>query len=165
MAAPGIRPNPSATLNYLNLQWGIKLRYPAGWEKQEQSGPTASMVMFLSPPEGPADQFRENLNVIVERLPVPVRLEEVAANNFRMIREQMPVTDIEEPSPTRLAGLPAYQISYAGPLPLGGLAGKWLQVYAVKNSSVYTVTYTAQASRYGSFLGVMQEIIASLEIK
>jgi hypothetical protein len=160
--------NPSAdqpSLNYLNLQLGIRARYPVGWEKLEETGAAGFMVMFLSPPEGPSDQFRENVNVIVERIPAPVRLEDLVANNLRLIKQQMPVTDISQPQPVQLAGMPAYQVTYCGQLPVGGLPGKWLQIYTVKGSNVYTVTYTAETSKFEAFLGVMQKIIASLEIK
>jgi len=155
---------PSPTLVYMNLAQGIRLRYPADWEKREDTAPAGFLVAFLSPQESPTDMFRENLNLIIEKPPVEVTLEQVVAFNMQNIPQHIPVTNMTVTEPTKLAGIPAYQVSYCGPLQ-NGLAGKWWQLYAVKNNKVYTVTYTAEAAKFDLFLPAMQEIIASLEIK
>lgn len=56
---------------------GYSIRFPDGWEQQE--GFMGTDVMALSPMEGAADQFRENVGVTVENLRSTMTLEEYAA--------------------------------------------------------------------------------------
>jgi serine/threonine-protein kinase len=121
------------------------------------------MVMFLSQQEDPFDQFRENVNLFIEHLPQPMTVEQVAAANRETMLQQMPINFVQEATKDTLGSLPAYRVAYTGPL--GQLAGKWLQYYAVKGNKAYTLTYTAEAPKYQKFLGLVQQIIASLEIK
>ncbi len=154
---------PDSFLVYMNLGQGIRMKYPNGWEKREDAGAAGFMVIFLSQQEDPFDQFRENVNLFIERLPQPMTVEQVAAANRETMLQQMPINFVEEATKDILGGLPAYRVSYTGPL--GQLAGKWLQYYAVKGDKAYTLTYTAEAGKYQKFSGVVQQIIASLEIK
>jgi hypothetical protein len=148
----------------MNLTQGIRLRYPAGWEKREDSSAAGFIVLFGSPQESPTDHFRENLTLIVEQPPLAVTLEQVVSFNTQNIPQQIPITSMTATQPTKLAGMLAYEVTYSGLLQ-NGLAGKWWQLYAVKNNKVYTVTYTAEAEKFEVFLPAMQDIIASLEIK
>jgi eukaryotic-like serine/threonine-protein kinase len=161
--ATQLRPEPF--LIYMNMARGIRMKYPSGWEKQEQSGQAGFMVMFLSPLENPSDRFRENVNLIVEAIPGPFSLEQIVAGTVQSIMQQAPVTFLQEPTPTTIGGVPGYQVSYTGPLPAEGMGGKWMQIFFIKNGKAFTFTYTAEATKFDRFLPTVQQIIASLEVK
>jgi len=148
-------------LIYLNLDRGIKIAYPAGWTKQEQSMQNVFFVAFASPREDPSDVFLENLNVVVEALLPGTTLEQYIQNSM-----QGPNQTFLEKGPATLAGRPAYRHVYTGPLPTPvPRSGKVMQWVVVANSKGYVVTYTAELQKYDKFLPVIQHMADSLEIK
>jgi eukaryotic-like serine/threonine-protein kinase len=148
-------------LIYLNLDRGIKIAYPAGWTKQEQSIQNVFFVAFASPREDPSDVFLENLNVVVEALLPGTTLEQYIQNAM-----QGPNQTFLEKGPATLAGRPAYCHVYTGPLPTPvPRSGKVMQWVVVANSKGYVVTYTAELQKYDKFLPVIQHMADSLEIK
>jgi serine/threonine-protein kinase len=155
-SAPGSQP----FLNYLNFERGVQVKYPANWQKVEQGDQAGFYVAFVSPQESPADQFRENLNILVEPLPGPVTLESYV--QWALAQMQSSPMKLVESGPYMLGAMPAYRIVYIGPLNL--LAGKWLVIWTVKNNQVYSITYTAEAARYDAFLATIQEMIDSVHI-
>jgi len=52
---------------------------PAGWQIKQDPG--GSGAAFLEPPQGPADDFRENINIVVAKLPADMGLEAYAKVN------------------------------------------------------------------------------------
>ena len=73
---------------YMNLPYGIWMKYPSTWEMLEDQGASAFMVYFHSPPESPSDTFRENLNVVVEPLRGQGNLEQVVAGSRELLLQQ-----------------------------------------------------------------------------
>ncbi|MDR3748098.1 MAG: hypothetical protein P4M04_08110 [Acidobacteriota bacterium] len=157
------QPQSENFLVYMNLEHGIWMKYPSSWDKQEDLGANAFGVYFASPQEDPFDQFRENLNVIVEPLPQPMTLEQVVAANRQNLLEGLQVTFVENAMPDKIGGLPAYRTVYTGAMM--GRSLKWLQYYAVKGDRAYYVTYTAEPNKFDKFLGTIQQMVASLEIQ
>jgi eukaryotic-like serine/threonine-protein kinase len=151
-------------LSYLNFNPGIRINYPAGWRKQEQSSGVGFVVAFISPREDLSDQFCENLNIFVESLPPQVTLEDYVQGCLQGMG-QSPFQYLENVR-TTLAGHPAYRLVYTGPLQLPvPLSGKYLQYLLVANSRGYVVTYTAELQQFDKFLPIIQQMSDSLEIK
>lgn len=151
-------------LNYLNLNRGIRLSYPASWEKREQNAAAGFAVGFLSPQEDPSDQFRENLTVVIEPIPPGTTLEQYVQGCLKGM-SQYPFQFLEH-APSMVSGRQAYRHIYTGPLQTPvPLSGKWMQYVTVANSSGYVTTYTAELKKFDKFLPVIQSMIDSLEIK
>lgn len=147
---------------YMNLQYGIWMKYPPTWEMFEDQGASAFMAYFQSPLESPSDTFRENVNLVVEPIPPLATLELVVANTRELLLQQLGVTFVENATKDQLGGLPAYRSVYTGAMQDRAL--KWLQYSAVKGNRAYTLTYTAEPAKFEAFLVIVREMLASLEI-
>ncbi|MBW4447387.1 MAG: serine/threonine protein kinase [Spirirestis rafaelensis WJT71-NPBG6] len=54
-------------LTYENSSFGIKIKYPEAWQRQDVENPvTTEIVTFLSPKQSDADTFQEKLTISVE---------------------------------------------------------------------------------------------------
>jgi hypothetical protein len=162
--ADSAAPSPQGSLVYMNLAQRIRMKYPSTWQKQEDTGQFGFVVIFLSPLEGPFDKFSENVNLVIEGLPLGVTLEQYVGANYQQLLQLGEVTMVEEPASDHLGNLPAYRQVYTAPLP-GGLAGKYMQYYAIKDDRGFTFTYTAESEKYDKFLEPARQIAASLEAK
>jgi hypothetical protein len=152
-------------LVHVDFRNGLKVKYPALWMKQERPAdapPMGPLVAFLSPPEGPADRFRENLNITVDNLPGTVTLEEYERFSSAQLAQQMPQARLLEARDATLAGRPARRWLVTGPL--GPLTLNWLIVSTVAKGKAYGLTYSAEATRFATYLGTIEEMIASFEI-
>jgi serine/threonine-protein kinase len=139
------------------------LSYPASWTKQEQTDGVRFVVGFISPPEGPTDSFKENLNIFIEPLPGTVTLQDYVQYSLQSYQNNNSAHVVETGS-TFLANLPAYRIIVEGPIPFVGIQGKMLHVVTTKNSKAYTVTYTAETAKYDLFMPTIQRMLDSLQI-
>ena len=53
---------------YENSQYGIKVRYPKTWERQDLENPiTAEVVTFISPKQSDKDNFQEKVTISVDK--------------------------------------------------------------------------------------------------
>lgn len=52
---------------YVNKEKGFTMSFPKGWEQKE--GVMGSTIIAVSPSNGKKEKFRENINVVVEKLP------------------------------------------------------------------------------------------------
>lgn len=165
-APPPNLPEPSPFLPYMNFEQGIRMNYPADWMKGEQPSPAGFVVFFASPPEGPGDLFRENVNLVVERTPVPMSTEQYARACLQGMA-QSPIQFLEQ-GPVTLGGRSAYRMVYTGPIQganMMPLSGKFLQFLLAANSKGYVLTYTAEMQKYAKFLPLAEQIVHSFQIK
>jgi hypothetical protein len=150
-------------LVYRNANVGLVMKYPVGWQKDEQSGPAGFMLGFFSPPENPQSKFRENVIFTVQPLFAPMKAEDYLRFSLRQV-QQGPY-EFEESSPATLADLPACQVLYTGPLsPMLPLAGKCFTLCAVSDTRGYGFCYTARAEKFDQYFQVIQEMVESVVI-
>ena len=162
MPVGGISQQPF--LSYLNFSQGIRVAYPAGWMKQDQTSPQGFIVFFASPQEDLSDRFSENVNIFVESIPPGMTLEQYAQGCLQGMAQQ-PIQFLEQ-VPTTIAGRKAYRFVFTGPLQAPvPMSGKYCQHLLVANSKGYVVTYTAELHKYDKFLPVIEHMLNSLEIK
>ena len=143
---------------------GIKMKYPKNWARQDIENPaTASKVTFLSPLENSADKFQEEVNVSIEDLPEPMKLEEYSKSALKEIKDYLPDAKIDAASATTLANRPGYEVVFTGKD--GSLILKRRQVWVLKNNQAYIITYTAEEGKYENFLKTAKAMIDSVEIQ
>jgi hypothetical protein len=139
------------------------MKYPTGWQQNEQADPTGFMVQFFSPLESPTSPFRENVTFLIQPLLAPVALDDYLRFTLRQIPDPF---KLEEPASATLADLSAYQVTYTGPVsPMQPLAGKFLMLCAVKETRAYTFCYKARTERFNQYLRLIQEMIESIDIR
>lgn len=154
----------SALLPYLNLALGLRLDYPADWQVREQQTPQASAVAFISPRESPADNFFENLVIVIEPVPMGTSAEDYARGCLQNMQNGQ-FQFLSQPERQQVAGMPAYGITYNLPLTAQApMAGKARLVLLTRADRGYSLTYTAEASHYDTFLPVIEAMIASVTL-
>ncbi len=149
-------------LNYENPSYGIKIKYPQNWERQNINNPiTGEVVAFLSPKQTDADKLQEKLTISVENF--PGTLDEFSNSSIKDIKNHMENAKIVNTSSTTLAHKPAAEVVFTGKDGENSL--KNLQVFTLKADKAYVITYTAEIANYDEFIQTAYSMIKSFEIQ
>ena len=145
---------------YYSKSDGFSLVFPPGWARKENVMGTTVMAMR---PEEAGEEFRENVNVVVERLASPMDVGEYLslslANLSRLLAEgaELEVADAE------LGGAPAKRIIYE--TTLGQVRVKGLLVLAVKGQRGYAMTCSATPETFETFRPTFDEIAGTFRFE
>jgi PsbP-like protein len=153
----------SSVLVYESPAYGIRTQYPDGWEILIQStSPSSISLRFNSPPENATDSFRENVVFEINTISNNTALSNFTSATLISYLESYPDLEFNELSPTNLtsAAIPAYKL--AASRTQDGL--DFMQIFAIKEDKVYTILYSAERTRYSTFLPIVEEMIDSLEV-
>jgi eukaryotic-like serine/threonine-protein kinase len=157
--------NSSSFLTYENLSFGIKILYPANWEKQENTSSSSNNstlydIVTFSPPPKNSSNIIGKLAVKVDNISdiKPTTLANYADAIISDLKQDFRVTE----SNTTLAGNPAYKVVYTGLEESVDLQA--MLVMAIKGDRVYMISYTAEPEKYSYYLPTVQKMIDSFEI-
>jgi eukaryotic-like serine/threonine-protein kinase len=145
---------------YTDVAEGFTIAYPKHWEKRE--GALGSSVLILSPTEEPSDDFRENVNVLVQTVPEETSLGEYTRLSLDEAPKVIMGFDLLDDGPAMLSGAPAHQVHYRGEQ--GAFRLEWKQVYALKNGKAFILTYTAERDQYEAGLPTAEAMFASFRL-
>lgn len=140
----GCSSKPPLPGQYTNKKDGFTITAPASWEKAE--GKMGTVVLFLEPQAGASDTFRENVNVVVEKLPAGMGLDGyVKLSDENMVKI---VTDLSEVSSARvkLGKSDAQRIVFKHRMGIYNL--KVLIYLVVHGGRGYILTCTAAVDEY-----------------
>jgi PsbP-like protein len=152
-----------SVLVYESPAYGIRTQYPDGWEIIIQStSPSSISLTFNSPPENDTDVFRENVVFEINTISNNTALSNFTTATLISYLEAYPDLEFNELSSTNLtsAAIPAYKL--AASRTQDGL--DFMQIFAIKEDKVYTILYSAERTRYSTFLPIVEEMIDSLEV-
>jgi hypothetical protein len=153
-----------SVLVYESPAYGIRTQYPDGWEILIQStSPSSISLRFNSPPENDTDVFRENVVFEINTISNNTALSNFTSATLISYLESYPDLEFSELSPTNLtsAAIPAYKL--AASRTQDGL--DFMQIFAIKEDKVYTILYSAERTRYSTFLPIVEEMIDSFEVR
>ncbi|WP_066383473.1 MULTISPECIES: serine/threonine-protein kinase [unclassified Anabaena] len=146
---------------YENSQYGIKIKYPKTWDRQDLENPiTGELVTFISPKQRDVDKFQENVTITVDKF--SGTLDELQASNIKEINNTLAGGKILTQSKTTLANKEARQLIFTGKSGKDSL--KNMQVMTFKGDKTYIITYTAKIDDYDEFVKTAEKMIKSLEI-
>lgn len=152
-----VTPPPGLEL-YRNPEFSFSIAYFPDWELQEDF--MGTVVVFLSPQENSADQFRDNINIVVEDLgAVELDLDEYIELSTTALESLITDFDLLESHDLDLAGVPAKEIIFTGSQ--GVFELKWWQVYLIKNDQAYVITFTAEADFFDDYIEFAEDMVAS----
>ncbi len=144
MNLAGCSSKPAAPGQYTSKKDGFTITAPVSWEKTE--GFMGSTVVFLEPQADPSDTFRENVNIVVEKLPASMALDAY----LKLSNENMAklLTNYKEVSSARvtLGGLDAQRIVYRHRMGVFDIKG--LLYLVVHNGRGYVLTGSAEVDEY-----------------
>jgi hypothetical protein len=150
-------------LVYESPAYGIRTQYPDGWEILIQStSPSSISLRFNSPPENDTDSFRENVVFEINTISNNTALSNYTTATLISYLETYPDLEFNELSSTNLTStaIPAYKL--AASRTQDGL--DFMQIFAIKEDKVYTILYSAERTRYSTFLPIIEEMIDSFEV-
>ena len=145
-------------VQYENSREGFRVDYPQDWSKQNRDDFVATGVIFFSPLENDADQFKEKVSVLVENIPSNLSLSEYTKQSISEIK-QLSDPNIGEAQPIILGINEGRQIIYRGEE--NGRAVQRMQTWSVKGNRAYVITYTAKPESYDNYLPMVEKIIES----
>lgn len=146
---------------YKNPQFGISIEYPKNWRISEVPGPV-QIVSFSSPLENLTDNIPRQLTISRTDY-----LQNITQNNYTsMILNNLQSQGINAAaSDAVLSNRTSHQMitsfSGNGLLPLQEI----LQIWSVKDNTVYTIEYTAGPDKFFKYLPVIDEMTSSFKVK
>ena len=149
-------------LVYESPAYGIRTQYPDGWEIVIQSTSNSSLSLtFNSPVESNTDTYRENVILEINTI------DNTALSNFTgaalaSYLESYPDFELIELTSTNLTNntIPAYKL--VGSRTQEAL--DFMQIVAIKEDNLYTITYSSDRTRYSTYLPIIEEMINSFEV-
>jgi hypothetical protein len=143
--------------------YGFRTQYPHGWDIIIQGASNSSLSLrFNSPLENDTDNFRENVRLEVNNTSNTTALSNLTSTTLTSYLELYPGFKVIELSSTNLVNntVPAYKL--VGSLTQEGL--DFMQIFAIKEDKVYTISYISQNSRYSTYLPMIEQMINSFEM-
>ena len=119
---------------------------------------------FLSPLENKMDNFKENVNIVVQDLKEnPLSLDEYSETAIKQMKAVFELNmKILDQGPTYLSGRPAYRLIYLGK------AGKWdykfMYVWTIVNDKAYQFNFTALSTTYNDYIRIAKKMMRSFKI-
>ena len=150
-------------LEYASPVYGIRTQYPDRWEIMIESTSNSSLSLrFNSPLENDTDIFRENILFEINTISNNTVLYNYTSAAITSYLESYPDLKFSEVSSTNLTNtaIPAYK--FVASHTQEGL--DFMQILAINEDKVYTITYTSDKTRYSTYLPIIEEMINSFEV-
>ena len=161
---------------YENPTYGIKILYPAGWNKLEfgKITPDGLFVGFSLPREGKplseinvSDFVLENIMIgVTPSISVPSSfskntiLRDFVNDQISSYKEEFADFQIIKSNITTIDNNPTYQIQYTQKD--GRATFDTLQIWTMSGNRIYTIIFNADPADYPTYLPIIQKIIDSL---
>ncbi len=146
---------------YFLLRKDYTLTCPDSWEKKTDYMGTD--VIYLSPLEDSNDEFRENVNVIVEKLPSNMGLNQYVDISLKNAGKMLTDYRNLENSAVQLNGLDAQRI--VSIYRMGDMRICALSYVIVKGRKAYTITCTALDSTYEKYKQQFEDICGTMKVR
>jgi hypothetical protein len=142
---------------YNNTSFGFTLEFPSNWQKEES-------LTLVSPQGGIDNEYPEIISVDTEVLSSSdLSLDTYSEASLGQVKSLQDFKLLNSSS-TTLAGLPAHMIVYSfideSETPLQNL-----HVWAVKDGTAYTITYTGTPEEFESSLPALQGVLDTFRLK
>jgi serine/threonine-protein kinase len=155
----GCSSKPTKPGQYTNTKDGFSITAPASWEKAE--GKMGMTVVFVEPLAGASDTFRENVNVVVEKLPAGMGLDGYVKACNEALAKMM--TNFKEVSSARvkLGENDAQRNVYQHKMGVYDL--KVLGYFVVHGGRAYILTCTATVDEYDNHEPAFEDICKTFQ--
>jgi hypothetical protein len=162
--AAAISTVPNNSLLYDNSSYGIRFQSPSDWKKIEILAGRITTVQFTFLPKNTSIPDAV-IDISIEKsLGNITSLGQYGEAADRILHAILGNFTSTEARSTVLSGQPAIARVLDIKQPVSGIHLNIAQVFTLKDGKAYGITYTTQASRYLSYLPVVQQIINSFQI-
>ncbi len=139
------------------------IRYPAEWTL-DQSQQMGTRFILLSPLSSAEDQFKENVNLIVQDLSAyELDLDQYVAISEDQIKTMVSNANILLSERGEENGLAFQKMVYTGQQGIYDL--KFVQHYWVEDQKAYVLTFTAEADQFDASRPTGEKILDSFRIE
>ena len=148
-------------------QFGIEIKYPQDWkaEKQEYSPLTGGTIAKIFPNTSSLN-LEVGLFIRIEDIQKSQTLSEYNQAAIEQIKKSVRNVQILQQQPIKIDNREGYQIVYTGQEQIGNFRFKVMEVWTIRDSKVYILTYRAEEKLYDTFLNdVEQTIIRSFRLQ
>jgi hypothetical protein len=142
---------------------GIRTQYPGGWEIIIQNTSDSLLSLrFNSPLENDTDSFRENVRLVIGTISNNTALSNFTSATLTSYLELYPDLEVIELSSTNLtsSAIPAYKLVASR----SQEGSNFMQIFAINEDKVYSISYSSEKSRYSTYLPVIEQMINSFEV-
>jgi hypothetical protein len=170
--------NGPILLNYDNPFLAIKIQFPSNWFVAQHFINGLFIAQFISPIQNTTEKFPASVSISIQPLPKNIttlnEYTNVAYKLLKLIYERgggrFNIT--ESNNSTTLTGtIPAFEREFTvqqhfldKTLKIIPVAFKVMKLYGISANKIYVVTFTAETSKYDSYLPVAQKMIDSFKI-
>lgn len=152
---------------YDNSTYGIKFQSPYGWNKVEILFGRITNIEFTSPRGNGTSgaQLPAQVMISIERgLGNVTTLGQYSEVSDKLLHAILGNFNSTASKPTTLSGQPAIARVLDIKQPASGIHINIAQVFTIKDSKAYSISYAAPASTYFSYFPILQRIINSFQI-
>lgn len=151
---------PTISLTYENSAYGVGIKYPQGWTKQE--GATETVVQFFAPKESSSTSQSAVAIVVKDMAAQSLSLDAYTERVTSQLQQTLTDFNLIESSSTTLAGNPAHKVVYTGKQEQRN--PKVYQVWTIINNKAYMIKYAADPSKYADFIEIVQQMTNSFSV-
>jgi hypothetical protein len=162
-------PNFLIPLQVMNSDWKTlvqpeySIKYLTTWEL-DQSGQMGSSFILFSSLESADDQFRDNINLLVQNLEgLNIDLDAFTSLSEEQIQSFGENAKLFESTRVKTKKVEYQKIIYASDMDVYKL--KFEQYYFVQNEKAYILTFTAEQSKFDYYLALAEEMMNSFKLK
>jgi hypothetical protein len=148
------------TNNWKQLeQNGYSIEYPNDWDL-DTSGQMGSSFIIFSKQSSTQDQFRENINLIIQNLTgYTINLDQYTEISLGQIKTMITNGNILESKRLKANGPEFQKVVYTGDQGIYKL--KFEQYYWIKNNEAYVLTFTTEVDQFDSYKETGEKILNS----
>jgi|GEM_PF-3717878 len=160
LSEPAASTIPDGYNMYKNKESSFRLWYPEEWEVKENWA--AAAVIITSPVESEQDNFRENLNVIVEPNPEKVSFDQLKKNVMSLLERGITQFELVSSEERESNGKPSIQLVYNGVQGIYHIT--YLQTIVWDEDQSYYITFVSTSDRYEKYVYRAKTMMSSFQI-
>jgi hypothetical protein len=146
-------------LTYTNDTYGLKIQYPSNWLKEESHNQTSNDIVKFSAPNRAAPA---SLNIVGGKpAPQNIPLITYIDASIDALRQSFSNFSLIGSNATTLGDSPAQKIVYTATLPLSGVELKFMQIFTIKDSKSFVITFGTLPTIFSTYLPTVQKMIDS----
>lgn len=139
------------------------LQYPSNWEL-DQSGKMGTSLFLLSPPENDKDQFKDNVNLIVQDLTGRnIDLDKFVEISEEQVKTMITNSTLIESTRMKKQNPEFHKMVYTGDQGIYHL--QFEQYFWVINQQAYILTLTCEQAKFSDYKETGEKILNSFSLK
>ena len=143
-------------------QSNYSVQYPSNWEL-DQSGKMGAIFFMLAPVESPADNFKENVNLMIQDLTgMNIDLDKFTQISIDQIKTQAVKGKLIESKRMKNKTREYQKVIYTSDQ--NGFHLKYEQLYYVKNNKAYFLTLTCEQTKFDAYKAEGEKILNSFKL-